>query len=171
VRNAPSGEQEDVMKSAQKTAKKTATKAKSSDGFSDFEKEAMRERAAELKAQSRGGSKAEKEAALENAVLERIAKMPEPDRGLARRLHEIIKAAAPQLKAKLWYSMPAYARDDEMICFFQDAAKFKARYATLGFSDKARLDDGNMWPAAYGITKLTPADEAKITSLVKKAVG
>ena len=107
-------------------------------------------------------------------VLERIAKMSEPDRSMAKRVHAVIRAAAPSLYPRLWYGMPAYAlpgKDGKVVCFFQDAAKFKVRYATLGFSDKAKLDEGNMWPAAYALKALTSIEEAKITSLVKKAVG
>ncbi|MCW5696676.1 MAG: DUF1801 domain-containing protein [Bauldia sp.] len=157
-----------AMKTVQKSAKKSAAK---SGGFSAEERQAMKDRADELKAARRGGSKADKEAAAEQAVVDRIAEMPEPDRSLGQRLHALIKEAAPQLKAKLWYGMPAYALGDDMICHFQDAAKFKSRYPTLGFSDKAKLDDGTMWPVAFGITRLTAADEARIIALVKKAAG
>ena len=110
----------------------------------------------------------------EMLVLEKIAKMSEPDRSMAKRVHAVIRAAAPSLSPRLWYGMPAYAlpgKDGKIVCFFQDAAKFKVRYATLGFSDKAKLDEGNMWPVAYALKALTSAEEAKITSLVKKAVG
>jgi uncharacterized protein YdhG (YjbR/CyaY superfamily) len=142
-----------------------ATKAK---GFNDEEKAAMRERAKELKAEARADQdKAEGEA----SVVARIAQMTDTDRALATRLHAIIKASAPDLTPKLWYGMPSYAKDGNVVCFIQDAAKFKTRYSTLGFSDKANLDDGAMWPSAFAITKLTAADEAKITALVKKAVG
>lgn len=129
-------------------------------GFTDEERSAMKERLQEeLKENG------------EKAVLAKIAQMQEPDRAMAKRLHAIIKASAPSLTPRLWYGMPAYAKDDKVVCFFQDAAKFKTRYATLGFSDKAKLDEGAMWPSAFAITKLTAAEEAKITSLVKKAVG
>ncbi len=104
-------------------------------------------------------------------MLDKIAKMKEPDRSKAKRIHQIVKAAAPGLTPKTWYGMPAYAEDDKVICWFQDAAKFKARYAILGFSDKAKLDEGRMWPVTYAIIELTPAEEAKITALVKKAVS
>ena len=104
-------------------------------------------------------------------MLAKIAEMAEPDRSMAQRLHAIIKAAAPALSPRLWYGMPAYAREGNVVCFFQDAAKFKARYATLGFSDKAKLDDGAMWPSSYALTELTAADEARIAALVKKAVS
>lgn len=137
---------------------------KNDTGFSAEEKAAMKERARELKA--------EKERVdLEGAVLARIAEMPEPDRSMATRLHEIIKAAAPGLSAKTWYGMPAYVKDGKIVCFFQDAAKFKARYATLGFDDSANLDDGDMWPTSFALKKLTPEIESKITALVKKAVS
>ena len=123
----------------------------------------MRERARELKAEAAG-------AAGEKDVLDKIAEMPPRDRKIAKRLHELVKAAALDLAPRTWYGMPAYARDDKVVCFFQDAAKFKARYATLGFSDKAKLDKGAMWPTSYALTELTAADEAKITRLVKQAV-
>jgi len=137
---------------------------KNDTGFSAEEKAAMKERARELKA--------EKERVdLEGAVLARIAEMPEPDRSMATRLHEIIKAAAPGLSAKTWYGMPAYVKDGKIVCFFQDAAKFKARYATLGFDDSANLDDGDMWPTSFALKKLTPEIEKRIAALVKKAVS
>ncbi|MEU1299772.1 iron chaperone [Streptomyces shenzhenensis] len=116
-------------------------------------------------------SRAEKEAAAERDVLAKIAEMPEADRVLAERIHDIIKTAAPDLTPKLWYGMPAYARDGKVLCHFQSAQKFKSRYATLGFSDQAALDDGAMWPIAYALTELTAADEQRISALVKKAVG
>lgn len=129
--------------------------------FSDEEKEAMKERARELAADKTNG---------ESAVLVKIAAMPEPDRGMAKRLHTIIKASAPELKPKTWYGMPAYAnKEDKIICFFQNASRFKARYATLGFSDKAHLDEGDMWPTSFALKELTPAEEKRIVELVKKA--
>jgi uncharacterized protein YdhG (YjbR/CyaY superfamily) len=132
----------------------------------------MQERARELKAEARRGPRAKKNGADgEREVLAKIAEMAEPDRSMAERLHAIIKAAAPALSPRLWYGMPAYAREGNVVCFFQDAAKFKARYATLGFSDKAKLDDGAMWPSSYALTELTAADEARIAALVKKAVS
>ena len=130
----------------------------------------MKDRAQELKAAGRRGARADK-ADGEDDVFAKIAEMAEPDRAMAERLHAIIKAAAPALLPRLWYGMPAYARDGNVVCFFQDAAKFKARYATLGFSDKAKLDDGAMWPSSYALTELTAADEARIGALVKKAVS
>jgi hypothetical protein len=141
-------------------ATKGTLKAK---GFTPEERAAMKERARELK------SVADK-AGDESAVLAKIAAMPAPDRALSKRLHAIIKAAAPGLSPKLWYGMPAYAKDDRVVCFFQSAHKFKTRYATLGFSDKATLDDGHMWSTAFALKELTAADEARIGALVKKAV-
>jgi uncharacterized protein YdhG (YjbR/CyaY superfamily) len=133
-------------------------------GFTAEERAAMRERARELKA---AAGKADDE----SAVLEKIAAMAPPDRAMAERLHAIVKANAPALAPKLWYGMPAYARDGNVVCFFQDARKFKTRYATLGFSDKASLDDGCMWPIAFALNELKAADEARIAALVKKAVS
>ncbi len=132
--------------------------------FTAEEKAAMREHAKEMK------MAANKEEA-ERAVVEKIAEMSQPDRGMAERLHALIKAAAPELAPRLWYGMPAYARGDKIVCFFQPAEKFKARYGTLGFNDSAHLDDGAMWPVAFAVTELTPAEEAKIAALVKKAVS
>ena len=134
------------------------------EGFTDEERAAMRERAQELKAEAR-------KANGEKAVLEKIAEMPKADRAMAERLHAIIKASAPALSPKTWYGMPAYAKDGKVVCFFQSAHKFKARYATLGFSDSANLDDGNMWPNSFALKELTADDEARIEALVKKAVG
>ena len=139
-------------------------KAAKSATFSPEEKAAMKERAREQKA-------AAEHADGESAVLAKIAEMTGPDRAMAERLHAIITSAAPTLTSKPWYGMPAYARDGKTICFFQAASKFKTRYATLGFSDEAKLDEGSMWPNAYALTKLTAADEAKIVALVKKAVS
>ena len=129
----------------------------------------MKERAQELKAATRRGPRADK-ADGEADVLARLAEMAEPDRAMAERLHAIIKAAAPALAPRLWYGMPAYARDRNVVCFFQDARKFKTRYATLGFSDKANLDEGTMWPTTYALTELTAAGEARIGGLVKQAM-
>jgi uncharacterized protein YdhG (YjbR/CyaY superfamily) len=145
---------------------KQATKkpAKASKGFTDEERAAMKARVQEQKARA---SKAEEEA----DVLAKIAALPAPDRAMAERLHTIILASAPALSPTTWYGMPAYARDGKIICFFQPAEKFKTRYATLGFNDSARLDDGAMWPVAYALTELTAADEARIAALVKQAVS
>jgi len=130
----------------------------------------MRERARELKATARRGSRAGK-ADGESDVLAKIAEMPEPDRAMAERLHAIVKAKAPALSPRTWYGMPAYAKDDKVVCFFQSAEKFKARYATFGFSDKANLDKGAMWPTSFALKRLTAAEERKIGALVKKAVS
>ncbi|MCC6174168.1 MAG: DUF1801 domain-containing protein [Chloroflexi bacterium] len=137
-----------------------------SDGFTEEERAAMKERARELKASART-SKADGE----SDALAKIAEMTEPDRAMAERVHAIVKAAAPELTPRTWYGMPAYARDGDVVCFFQAAAKFKARYSTLGFSDKAKLDDGAMWPTAFALKELTAADEERIEALVKKAVS
>ena|SRR5256712_5973660 len=149
-------------KPAKKAAKSTTGKA--SKGFTDEEKAAMRERARELKA---AAGKADEE----SAVLAKIAAMQAPDRALGKRLHAIIKASAPALSPKLWYGMPAYAKDGKVVCFFQDAQKFKTRYATLGFSDEANLDEGAMWPVAFALKELTAAEGARIGAIVKKAVS
>ena len=154
------------MTDTQKSAKSTTGKA--STGFTDEERAAMKERARELKAAARAGKDKEDG---ERDVLAKIAEMPEADRALAERLHAIITASAPALEPRLWYGMPAYAKDGQVVCFFQSGHKFKTRYATLGFSDKAHLDDGAMWPTAFALTELTAADEARIGALVKKAVS
>jgi uncharacterized protein YdhG (YjbR/CyaY superfamily) len=137
------------------------------EGFTDEERGAMKERARELKAEARRGKKAD----AESALLAKLAEMPEPDRAMAERLHAVITAAAPDLDPKLWYGMPAYAKDGKVDCFFQPAQKFSTRYATLGFNDTANLDDGAMWPTAYGLTELTAAEEERIAALVTKAVS
>ena len=156
------------MKTAQKAAKRTRATDNPSAGFSDDERAAMKERAREFKAARKGaGGKADGE----HEVLARIAAMKEPDRAMASRIHALIRGSAPTLSCRLWYGMPAYAKDDKVVCFFQDAQKFKSRYATLGFSDKANLDEGGMWPTAFALKALTTADEARISALVKKAVG
>src|SRR5918997_1378816 len=138
--------------------------AKKSKGFTAEERAAMRERAKEQKAEAQ-------RADGERAVLAKIAEMQEPDRAMAERLHEIVKASAPALSPKTWYGMPAYARDGKVLCFFQSAEKFNSRYATFSFNDEANLDDGTMWPTAFALKKLTAADEKKIAALVKKAVS
>jgi uncharacterized protein YdhG (YjbR/CyaY superfamily) len=157
---------------AKKTTRKsprtvTATR-KPVKGFTDEERAAMKERAQELKADARRGQRAT-QADTEGDVLMKIAEMPEPDRTMAERIHGIIKANAPALSPRTWYGMPAYARDGSVVCFFQSAQKFKTRYATLGFSDKANLDEGTLWPVAFALKQLTAADEARIAALVKKA--
>jgi len=140
------------------------------DTFSAEERAAMKERAQEVKKVSRRRGRASKEDD-EREVLAKIAEMPEPDRSMGERLHAIITEAAPALAPRTWYGMPAYAKDGKVVCFFQSAEKFKSRYATLGFSDTAGLDEGTMWPTAFALTELTAADEARIAALVKRAVG
>ena len=151
-----------------KEISKSATKPVT--GFTEEERAAMKDRVEELKTEEAQGSDAKK-ADGEAAVLAKIAEMPDSDRVMAERLHAIVKAAAPALSPRTWYGMPAYSKDGNVVCFFQSSHKFKARYATLGFSDKANLDEGSMWPVAFALKKLTPADEAKIAALVKKAVS
>jgi len=148
---------------------KTDTR-KSAKGFTDEERAAMKERVQELKAEARRGPRA-KQADGESDVLAKIAEMPKPDRAMAERLHAVIKASAPTLSPRTWYGMPAYGKDDKVVCFFQSAHKFKARYATFGFSDKANLDEGTVWPVAFALKELTAAAEARIGALVKKAVS
>jgi hypothetical protein len=145
----------------QKSAKRTGAIGKTSKGFTAEERAAMKEYLQEKAGKGEG----------ESVVLAKIAAMPEPDRAMAKRLHAIVKAMAPALSPRLWYGMPAYARDGKVVCFFQSAAKFKTRYATFGFSDKANLDEGGMWPTAFALNELTADDEAKIGALVKKAVS
>src|ERR671924_382667 len=157
-------------KETQKSAKQTTATNKKSKGFTDDERAAMRARAQELKAEARRGPRAD-QADGERDVLAKIAEMPEPDRAMANRLHAIIKTSAPVLSPKTWYGMPAYAKDGKVVCFFQSAQKFKSRYATLGFSDEANLDEGAMWPTSFALKKLTSAEEARIGALVKKAVS
>ena len=139
-----------------------------SEGFTDEERAAMKERAQELKAAARAGKD---KVDGESAVLAKIAEMPEPDRAMGKRLHAIIKASAPALSPRLWYGMPAYAKDGKVVCFFQSAQKFKSRYAALGFNDTANLDEGAMWPTAFALKELTATEEARISALVKKAVS
>jgi uncharacterized protein YdhG (YjbR/CyaY superfamily) len=146
----------------------TKKEAKKYEGFAEEERLAMKNRAQELKAEARASkSKAEGE----NDVLAKIAELPEPERSMAVRLHEIIKANAPALSPKTWYGMPAYARNGKVVCFFQSAQKFNTRYASLGFSDIANLDEGNLWPVAFALKELTAREEAMISDLVKKAVS
>jgi uncharacterized protein YdhG (YjbR/CyaY superfamily) len=153
-----------ARKGTQKSAKTATATAKTSKGFTAEERAAMKERAQELKAEAR-------KADGESAVLAKIAEMPEPDRAMARRLHEIIKASAPALSPKTWYGMPAYAKDGKVVCYFTAASKFKSRYATFGFNDAANLDKGAMWPTSFALTELTATEEARISALVKKAVS
>src|SRR5258705_2023919 len=159
-------------KNTQKSAKAATTIVKKSKGFTDEERAAMKERAEELKAEAGRGPRGKKNKADgESDVLAKIAAMPEPDRAMAERLHAMIKASAAALSPRTWYGMPAYAKDGNVVCFFQSAHKFKARYATCGFSDKANLDEGAVWPVAFALKELTAAAEARIAALVKKAVS
>jgi uncharacterized protein YdhG (YjbR/CyaY superfamily) len=158
------------MKDTQKPATSTTAAGKAFEGFTDEERAAMKEHANELKTAARRGPRAAK-ADGESEVLAKIAEMAEPDRVLAERIHAIVKASAPVLSPRTWYGMPAYAKDGNVVCFFQPAQKFKTRYATFGFSDKANLDEGAMWPTGFALTELTAADEARIGALVKQAVG
>jgi uncharacterized protein YdhG (YjbR/CyaY superfamily) len=159
-----------AKKATQKSAKSTTATNKKSKGFTDEERAAMKERAEELKKEARRGAKKGK-ADGEGDVLAKIAEMREPDRAMAKRLHAIVKATAPSLSPKTWYGMPAYAKDGKVVCYFQSAQKFNARYATVGFSDTANLDEGAMWPVAFALSELTAAEEARIGALVKKAVN
>ena len=160
-------ERKAAKRGTQRSAKSTTGRA--SKRFTDEERAAMRERAQELKAAARRGPRASK-ADGESDVLAKIAEMPAPDRAMAKRVHALVKANAPDLSPRTWYGMPAYAKDGKVVCFFQSAHKFKSRYATLGFSDKANLDKGAMWPTTFALSELTAAEEKKIAALVKKAV-
>jgi uncharacterized protein YdhG (YjbR/CyaY superfamily) len=153
-----------AKKATQKAGKNTTATNKKSKGFTDEERAAMKERAQELKAEA---AKADGESAL----LAKIAEMQGSDRAIAKRLHAIIQASAPALTPKTWYGMPAYAKDGKVVCYFQSAQKFKSRYATVGFSDEANLDEGAMWPTSFALKELTAAEEAKIGALLKKAVS
>jgi hypothetical protein len=157
-------EKKPAKKDTQKSAKSTTASGKRFSGFTDEERGAMKARVQEMKA-------AADEADGERAVLAKIAELPAPDRALGKRLHAIIKASAPALSPRLWYGMPAYAKDGKIVCHFQSAQKFKTRYATLGFSDAANLDEGAVFPVAFALTDVTAADEARIGALVKKAVS
>jgi uncharacterized protein YdhG (YjbR/CyaY superfamily) len=157
-------------KVTQRSAKSTTAINKKSKGFTDEERAAMKERAQELKAEARRDAKKGK-ADGEGDVLAKIAEMREPDRAMAERLHAIVKASAPSLTPRTWYGMPAYAKDGKVVCFFQSAQKFNARYATFGFSDRANLDEGALWPTAFAVTELTATEEARIVALVKKAMS
>ncbi len=151
------------MKDAQRFVKRPTASNKKTKGFTAEERAAMKERARELKAEAR-------RADGEKTLLAKVAEMPEADRALAERLHDIITASAPALSPKTWYGMPAYARDGKVVCYFISAHKFKSRYATLGFNDEAKLDEGAMWPVSFALKELTAAEEAKIAALLKKAV-
>ena len=157
-------------KDTQKSAKRTTANNKKSTGFTDDERAAMKEYLQERKASASRGPRADK-ADGESVLLAKIAEMREPDRAMAKRIHAIIKASAPVLSPRTWYGMPAYAKDGEVVCFFQPAQKFKTRYATLGFSDAANLDEGAMWPVVFALKDLTATEEARISALVKKAVS
>jgi uncharacterized protein YdhG (YjbR/CyaY superfamily) len=166
VKEEAMAEKKPAKAGTQRSSKSTSGKA--SKGFTDEEQAAMRERAQELKAEARASKS---RADGESEVLAKIAEMPGPDRAMAERLHAIVKASAPALSPRTWYGMPAYAKDGKVVCFFQSAQKFKTRYATFGFSDKANLDEGAIWPTAFALKELTAADEARIAALVKKAVS
>ncbi|MGK5671710.1 iron chaperone [Micromonospora sp. URMC 106] len=155
------------MSTTTKSTKTASENGAKYEGFTDEERSAMKERAKELKRGARRGAKAD----TESEVLAKIAEMAESDRVIAERLHAVVKANAPILTAKLWYGMPAYARNGKVVCFFQSAAKFKTRYAVLGFSDEANLDDGVMWPTYFALTELTAEQEARIGALVRQAVS
>jgi uncharacterized protein YdhG (YjbR/CyaY superfamily) len=159
-----------AKKATQKSAKSTTAIGETYKGFTDEERDAMKERAQELKSAARRGPRAAK-ADAESDVLAKIAEMPEPDRAMAERLHAVITASTPALSPKLWYGMPAYAKDGKVVCFFQSAQKFNSRYATFGFNDTANLDEGALWPVAFALKELTAAEEAEISALVKKAVS
>jgi uncharacterized protein YdhG (YjbR/CyaY superfamily) len=152
-----------------KSSKRTSASNKNSQVFTEDERAAMKERARELKAEGRGSRAGQ--ANGESDLLAKIAELPEPDRAMATRLHAIVLTSAPTLSPKTWYGMPAYAKDGKVVCFFQSAQKFKSRYATFGFSDQANLDDGAMWPTTFALQELTPAEEARIGALVRKAVS
>jgi uncharacterized protein YdhG (YjbR/CyaY superfamily) len=152
-------------RTAQSRTRRSAANKKASNGFTAEERAAMKERSKELKRAKAGTADGESE------VLAKIAEMPEPDRAMAERVHEVVKASAPELSPRTWYGMPAYAKDGKVVCFFKNAGKFKTRYATFGFSDKAKLDDGAMWPTDFALQELTPEVEKRIGALVKKAIS
>jgi uncharacterized protein YdhG (YjbR/CyaY superfamily) len=159
------------MKATKASTGRTTAAVERTGTFTDEERAAMKERAREVRASARRGSRADKAAQDEAAVVAKIAEMEDADRVMAERIHSVVRASAPDLAPKLWYGMPAYAKDGKVVCFFQSAQKFGARYATLGFNDKAELDEGTMWPTAFALTRLTAADEARIGELVKRAAG
>jgi len=160
-------EKKSSKKTVTKAARSTSGAGKATGGFTEEERAAMRERARELKVARSGAAGANDE----GVVLAKIAEMPAPDRAMGERLHAIIMANAPSLAPRLWYGMPAYAKDGKVVCFYQNAHKFKVRYGTLGFSDQAKLDEGQMWPTAFALKELTAADEARIGALVRRAVS
>jgi uncharacterized protein YdhG (YjbR/CyaY superfamily) len=159
------------MSDTQKSTRTAAARGKTREGFTAEERAAMKDRVKELQAANRRGSRAAKTVDEESDVLAKIAEMQPADRTMAERFHAVVKASAPELLPRLWYGMPAYTRDGNVVCFFQPAAKFKTRYATLGFSDKANLDEGALWPTYYAVTKLTAAEEKRIRALVQQAAG
>ena len=158
------------MATTRKATRSSSTTKTASEGFTAEERDAMKQRAKEVRATKRRGASVDR-ADAEKEVLERIAEMPEADRAMAERVHAVIMAAAPDLVPRTWYGMPAYAKDGDVICHFQGAHKFTSRYATIGFSDKANLDDGSLWPVAFALTELSPAVEKRIGALVKQAVS
>src|SRR5918994_1272123 len=160
-------ERKPAKKGTQQSAKRTTATGTEFTGLTDEERAAMKERTQELKAEARRGKRADEE----SAVRAKLAEMPAADRAIGERLHEIVKASAPALSPKLWYGMPAYAKDGKVVCFFTSAEKFKSRYATFGFNDAAKLDEGAMWATSFALKELTAADEARIAALVKKAVS
>ena len=156
------------MADAKKTARKTTAKTKTYEGFTEDERGAMKERAKEMKAEAR---RAAAKQDGDSDVVAKLAEMTKSDRAIGERIHAVVKKSAPDLVPRLWYGMPAYARDGKVVCFFQSAQKFKTRYATLGFNDVANLDEGAMWPVAFALKELTAADEARIAALMKRAVS
>jgi uncharacterized protein YdhG (YjbR/CyaY superfamily) len=156
-------------KSAAKSSGQSSATSKKVEGFTAEEKSAMKDRVKEMKAAARRGSGADVDP--EGEVLAKIAEMAASDRAMANRIHAIVKATAPMLTPRLWYGMPAYSKDDKVLCFFQSGQKFKTRYATLGFSDKSNLDEGEVWPVVFAIKELTPSAEARIAALLKKAIS
>jgi uncharacterized protein YdhG (YjbR/CyaY superfamily) len=161
-------ERKTATKATQTSAKRTTAAGKTSKGFTDAERAAMKARAQELKAEERASKN---RAEGERDLLAAIAAMKEPDRAMAKRLHGIVQASAPDLWPKTWYGMPAYAKDGKVVCFFKSAGKFNSRYATLGFEEAANLDEGAMWPTSFALKRLTAADEARVAALVKRAVS
>jgi uncharacterized protein YdhG (YjbR/CyaY superfamily) len=161
----------DVMAETKKPSKSSTATDEPAQGWTDEERAAMKERAQEVKAARRRGSKADKAADDAKAVLVKIAEMPQPDKGMAERVHAVVMETAPDLAPRLWYGSPAYAKDGKVIVFFQNPQKFKTKYATLGFSEDANLEDGEMWPSSFAVLEVTPAVEKQIAVLVKKAVS
>jgi uncharacterized protein YdhG (YjbR/CyaY superfamily) len=163
-------ERKPAKKATRKSAKRTTASGRKSRGFTPEERGAMKDRAQEVKAEARRGRRADKAAGGKRRA-RKIAEMPKPDRAMAKRVHAIVKASAPALSARTWYGMPAYAKGGKVLCYFQSADKFKSRYATFGFNDEAKLDEGAMWPTAFALKELTAAEEKRIAALLKKAVS